>query len=104
MTTDSGSGKRGLLGAIGKKLLEVFAFPLIGLGARRPLSTLPPDGKSIIIPTGFGITPETYRSTPTRSLSAADLPSPADGPVLLLLHDAMDLTSTGFRGVSRRQR
>jgi hypothetical protein len=27
------------------------------------------------------------------------LPGPADGPVLLLLHDAMDLTSTGFRGL-----
>ena len=100
VTTDSGSGKRGLLGAIGKKLLEVFAFPLIGLGAKEAAQHFAARWEDDHHPYRLrDYTPETYRSTPTRSLSAADLPSPADGPVLLLLHDAMDLTSTGFRGL-----
>ena len=34
VAADSTSGKRGPLGAIGRKLLEVFAFPLISLGAK----------------------------------------------------------------------
>jgi hypothetical protein len=100
VTADSTSEKRGLLGAIGKKLLEVFAFPLIGLGAKKAAEHFAARWEADHHPYRLrDFTPETYRSTPARSLSAEDLPSTADGPVLLLLHDAMDLTSTGFRGL-----
>jgi hypothetical protein len=98
---DSASEKRGLLGAIGRKLLEVFAFPLIGMGAKGAAQHFAALWEADHHPYRLrDFTPETYRSTPARSLSAKDLPGPADGRVLLLLHDAMDLTSTGFRGLS----
>jgi hypothetical protein len=101
VTADSASEKRGLLGAIGKKLLEVFAFPLIGLGAKEAAQHFAARWEADYHPYLLrDFTPETYRSIPARSLSAEDLPSLAGGPVLLLLHDAMDRTSTGFRGLS----
>ena len=100
VTTESTSGKRGPLGAIGKKLLEVFAFRLISLGAKEVAQHFAAQWEADHHPYRLrDFTPETYRSAPAHSLSAEDLPSPADGPVLLVLHDAMDLTSTGFRGL-----
>ena len=100
VASDSVGGKRGLLGAVGKKVLEVLAFRLIELGAKEAAQHFAAKWEAEHHPHRLrDFTPETYRSPAGRSLSASDLPGPADGPVLMLLHDAMDLTSTGFRGI-----
>jgi hypothetical protein len=100
VSEDSTSGKRGPLGAIGKKVLEVLAFRLISLGAKQVTQHFATQWEAEHHPYRLrDFTPGTYSSTEGCSLSAGDLPSPAEGPVLLLLHDAMDLTSSCFHGL-----
>jgi hypothetical protein len=96
---DSRDGKRGPLGAVGRKVLEVVAFRLISLGAQAAAQHFAAHWESAHHPYRLrDFSPETY-ATAGRSLSPADLGSPAAGPVLLLLHDAMGLTSASFGGL-----
>jgi hypothetical protein len=98
---DGTAGQRGLMGAISKKILEVLAFPLIGRVAKEVAQHFAAQWEADHHPYRLrDFTPETYRSPSVPALSAEDLPNPAEGPVLLLLHDAVDLASSGFRGLS----
>ena len=101
VTADGIGGKRGPLGAIGKKVLQVLAFRLISLGAKEAAQHFAAQWEATHHPYRLrNFTPETYRSTAGRSISSVDLAGQAAGPLLLLLHDAMDLTTSGFRGFS----
>ncbi len=95
--TESADGQRGLVGAIGRKLLKILVFPLIDplLGAvgdyfagrweqanrRNLLRTLEVPG---------------YRSRDVRSLGADDWGRLASGPALLFVHGTASQCHSGF--------
>lgn len=101
VAADRIDGKRGPLGAIGKKILEIFAFRLINLGAKQATQHFAAQWETTHHPYRLqDFTPETYRSNAAGgSLTATDLSNQVAGPVLLLIHDAMDVASASFRSI-----
>lgn len=91
------TGQRGLLGAIGKKVLKVFAFKLLDKVASELANHYASEWEQTAHPhrlRAFG--PDDYRLQDVPALSAADLETYAEGPALLFVHGTMSLSHSGF--------
>jgi hypothetical protein len=87
------TGSRGLVGAIGKKVLKVLAFRLLATIAGAAAQHFAAQWEHAHHQYRLrDFTPQTYASPQVPSLTAGDL----SGPALLLIHDAMNLTHSGF--------
>ena len=91
------TGSRGLIGAIGKKVLKVLAFQLLGATAGAVAQHFAAQWERAHHPYRLrDFTPQTYASPEVPPLTAEDLSGLTAGPALLLIHDAMNLTHSGF--------
>jgi len=91
------TGQRGLLGAIGKKVLKVFAFKLLDRVAGELANHYAARWEAQAHPhrlRAFG--PDDYRRQDVPALAPADLAPFADGPALLFVHGTMSLSHSGF--------
>jgi len=91
------TGSRGLIGAIGKKVLKVLAFRLLSAAAGTAALHFAARWEEAHHQYRLrDFSPQTYASPDVPSLTAEDLSRLAAGPALLLIHDAMNLTHSGF--------
>jgi len=90
-------GQRGLLAAIGKKVLKVLAFRLLDKVAGEFANRFAAQWEEGAHPyrlRPFG--PDDYRNPDARALTAADLRRYSGAPALLLVHGEMNLSHSGF--------
>jgi len=96
------TSQRGLLGAIGKKVLKVFAFKLLdkvtGELANHFAAKWEAEAHSHRLRT---FRPEDYSVRDVPALSAADLAPYAGKPTLLFVHGTMSLSHSGFGRLPR---
>ena len=96
------SGQRGLLGAIGKKVLKVFAFKLLDKVAGELANHFAAKWEAQAHPhrlRAFG--PDDYCLPGVPALSATDLAPYSGKPTLLFVHGTMSLSHSGFGRLPR---
>ncbi|GAB3267390.1 esterase/lipase family protein [Kineosporia babensis] len=97
--TESGApAYRGLIWALGRKLLKVLAFPLLERGtavvADRLATRWEAEHRPYLLRT---FTPDDYSHTEGRGLDAQDWARFAEGPALLFLHGTFSRSDLAFR-------
>jgi hypothetical protein len=92
-----GGGQRGLISAIGKKVLKILAFELLKATAAELAGGFAARWEKQHHPYRLRpFTPAGYRGLDAPSLTATDLAAYRAGPALLLIHGEMNLSHSGF--------
>lgn len=90
-------GDRGIIGAIGKKVLKVLAFRLLEAGGAAAAQLFAKRWEEHAHPHRLRtFEPATYRDPNVAPLSSEQLTALAGGPALLLVHGTMSLSHSGF--------
>ena len=91
------AGQRGLIAAVGKKVLKVLAFELLKKTAEEVADSFAARWEQRHHPYRLrAFEPARYRDPAAAGLTMADLAAYQPGPVLLLLHGEMNLSHSGF--------
>lgn len=97
MPAPDGAQSRGLVGALGKKILKVLAFPLIDPIVGRVSELLAARWEAKKRPYRIrSFTPDDYRGAQASAISDGDWNKLSGGRALLFVHGTSSLTHTGF--------
>jgi pimeloyl-ACP methyl ester carboxylesterase len=94
---DPSGGQRGLIGAIGKKVLKVLAFRLLDAAAGAAAQLFAKHWEDKAHPHRLrSFDAATYREPAVQPLTREQIAALANGPALLFLHGTMSLSHSGF--------
>jgi len=94
---------RGLIGAVGKKILKVLAFRLLDKAAGAAANRFAEQWERKAHPHRLRrFQPETYRSRDVAPITVDEIASLGSGPALLFVHGTMSLSHSGFGRLPQR--